>query len=51
LSLDELIRSVIASCKTVAIVGLSKDPGKDSYQVAEYLKSKGYCIVPVNPTV
>lgn len=36
-------------CKTVAVVGLSRDPAKDSYRVAEYLKTKGYRIVPVNP--
>ena len=34
---------------TVAIVGLSRNPEKDSYKVAEFLKSKGYRIVPINP--
>lgn len=31
-------------------MGLSRDPSKDSYRVAEYLKKKGFRIVPVNPT-
>jgi len=35
--------------KTVAIVGISRDSRKDSYIVAEYLKSKGYDIIPINP--
>lgn len=35
--------------KTVAVVGLSRDPNKDSYNVAEYLKANGYRIIPVNP--
>jgi hypothetical protein len=36
--------------KTIAVVGLSKDPSKPSYDVASYLLSHGYHIVPVNPT-
>jgi len=35
--------------KVIAVVGLSRDPGKDSHIVAQYLMSKGYRIVPVNP--
>ncbi|MDH7594941.1 MAG: thioredoxin [Candidatus Bathyarchaeia archaeon] len=46
---ENLIRSILEQCKTVAIVGLSKDSQKDSYRVAEYLKSQGYRVVPVNP--
>lgn len=34
---------------TIAVVGLSRDPSKDSYKVAEFLKSRGYRIVPINP--
>ena len=34
----------------IAIVGLSDDPGRPSYQIGSYLKSQGYEIVPVNPT-
>jgi len=30
-------------------VGLSRDPSKESYQVAEYLKKHGFHIMPVNP--
>ncbi len=47
---DELITRVL-SLKTVAVVGLSKDPSKPSHDVAAYLKSHGYRIIPVNPTV
>ena len=35
---------------TIAVVGLSKDQTKPSYEVAAYLKSCGYRIVPINPT-
>ncbi len=37
-------------CRTIAVVGLSKDPAKASYNVAAYLQAHGYKIVPVNPT-
>ena len=30
-------------------MGLSRNTGKDSYGVAQYLKSVGYRIIPVNP--
>lgn len=44
------IREILAKYKTVAVVGLSRDPSKDSHRVAEYLKSQGFRVVPVNPT-
>jgi predicted CoA-binding protein len=37
--------------KVIAVVGLSKEPGKDSHHVAAYLKQHGYRIIPVNPFV
>jgi predicted CoA-binding protein len=44
------VEEILRKLRTVAIVGLSKDPVKDSYRVAGYLKSKGYRIIPINPT-
>jgi hypothetical protein len=43
------IREILCTCKTIAVVGLSREPEKDSYRVAAYLKKHGYHIVPVNP--
>jgi uncharacterized protein len=34
----------------IAIVGLSDDPSRPSYEIAAYLHAAGYAIVPVNPT-
>jgi len=48
-SRTETIRNILEKYKTVAFVGVSRDSTKDSYKVAEYLKSKGYEIVPINP--
>jgi len=45
----EQIKSILEKHKTVAVVGLSKDPAKDSNRVAKYLKKKGYRIIPINP--
>jgi predicted CoA-binding protein len=46
---QEEIRSVLESYRTVAVVGLSRNPAKNSYRVAWYLQSVGYRIIPVNP--
>jgi len=46
---DKVIRDILRRYTTVAVVGLSRNPSKDSYKVAEYLQKAGYKIVPVNP--
>jgi len=43
------IKQILTECKTVAVVGLSREVGKDSHRVSAYLKAHGFCIVPVNP--
>jgi predicted CoA-binding protein len=43
------IRSLLASSRTIAVVGCSADPGRDSHRVAAYLLRAGYRIIPVNP--
>lgn len=51
-NLDELAERVrpIYAMKNVAVVGMSKDPAKDSHEVGLYLKSIGFNVYPVNPT-
>lgn len=49
MNIEEEIKGILERYKTVAVVGISRDPAKDSYRVAEYLQSKGYSIVPINP--
>lgn len=41
--------TIVREAKTIAVVGASEDPDKPSYEVAEFLKDKGYRIIPVNP--
>jgi len=43
------IQRVLNSAKTVAIVGLSKNPLRASYFVGFYLRRHGYRVIPVNP--
>jgi predicted CoA-binding protein len=43
------IKEILTKYKTVAVVGLSREPDKDSYRVSAYLKEHGFRIIPVNP--
>jgi predicted CoA-binding protein len=47
----ETIERILKEAKTIAVVGLSANPEKTSHHVAQFLQSKGYRIIPVNPTV
>ena len=46
---DADIKAILTSSKTIAVVGLSPKPDRDSYQVAAYLKDRGYTVIPVRP--
>ena len=43
------IKEILTEYKTVAVVGLSRELGKDSHRVSAYLQSHGFRIIPVNP--
>ena len=47
---DDLIREILTTTKTIAVVGCSKDPAKDAHRVPKYMQMHGYRIIPVNPT-
>jgi len=49
MDVEEEIKDILEKYRTVAVVGLSSDPSKDSHVVAQFLKSRGWRIVPVNP--
>lgn len=46
---DDEIVEILRSPNTVAIVGISDKPDRDSFQVARYLQEQGYRVIPVNP--
>jgi len=43
------IAELLRTSKTIAVVGLTSDPMRPSNSVSEYMQSKGYRIIPVNP--
>ena len=43
------ILHILKTCKTIAVVGLSPKVHRDSYEVAEYMQTQGYRIMPINP--
>lgn len=45
----ELIADVLHGTKTIALVGASANAARDSHEVMQYLQSKGYRVIPVNP--
>jgi uncharacterized protein len=45
----EAIATILERCRTVAVVGLSPKPHRDSYKVAAYMQAQGWRIVPINP--
>ena len=47
---DEEAKEILTKYRTVAVVGLSRDPSKYSYTVADYLRNHGFNIIPVNPS-
>ena len=47
--LTDVGEKILASAKTIAVVGLSPDPRRPSHGVARYLQRAGYRIIPVNP--
>jgi uncharacterized protein len=48
---DETLKKILESTRTIAMVGLSDNPSRDSYHVAQYLQQHGYRVIPVNPAV
>ena len=43
-------REILGYAKTVAVVGLSRDPGKPSGHVPYLLQHRGFHVIPVNPS-
>lgn len=45
----DTLRRILTRDRTIAVVGLSADPWRPSYDVARIMQQRGYRIVPVNP--
>jgi uncharacterized protein len=46
---DALLRKILTETKTIALVGASNKPQRDSNGVMRFLQSKGYRVIPINP--
>ncbi len=42
---------ILATCRTVAVVGLSPKPHRTSFEVARVMQTQGWRIIPINPVV
>ena len=43
------IARILKDCRTIAVVGLSANPARPSFGVAQYMQARGYRIIPINP--
>jgi len=43
------IAALVRQPRTVAVVGLSPKPHRDSFKVSQYMQQQGWRIVPINP--
>jgi len=48
---EGVIERIVRSARVIAVVGLSSNPRRPSYEVASYLQRQGLRIVPVNPNI
>ena len=45
----EIIKTILSDSRTIAVVGLSSNPLRPSYDVSQYMQRHGYRIIPVTP--
>ncbi len=48
---DKQITELLENSNTIAVVGLSDKPWRPSFGVTQYMASRGYEIIPVNPEI
>lgn len=45
------IAKILSEVRTIAVIGISDNPMRTSWEIAEFLVDKGYNVVGVNPTI
>ncbi len=46
---DRIVERILRKAKTIAVVGASPKPWRDSGSIAQFLAGRGYTVLPVNP--
>ena len=49
-AVEDDLRLMLEDCETWAVVGLSGDPSRTAYEIADYLQRRGKRIVPIHPS-
>ena len=49
--IDADLKTLLAATHTIAVVGHSAKPWRDSYRIGVYLRAQGYHVWPVNPNI
>ncbi|WP_199432716.1 CoA-binding protein [Qaidamihabitans albus] len=47
--MDDTPERILREATTIAVVGLSRDPGKEAHSVPAVMQAAGFRIIPVNP--
>jgi predicted CoA-binding protein len=47
---DAGLARILREARTIAVLGAKGEPGEPAYYVPAYLKTRGYAVLPVNPT-
>ena len=45
----DTIRRILDECRTIAVVGLSSNSSRPSHGVSNYMRTRGYKVIAVNP--
>jgi predicted CoA-binding protein len=46
---DATIKAILSTPQTIAVVGCSPNPERDSHRIAKLLQARGHHVIPVNP--
>ncbi len=49
LDTDTELLALLRATRTIAVVGMSDNPSRDSHRVGLYLQNAGFTVIPVNP--